>query len=147
MKKCTAYLLALVMCLSLCACKKDDPFDATLRESLCQGNWVYQEKSGGWFYTEAYFFRSDGTCEYIYNEINEEDYNEEDLESIHWSGKYKIDSKNGFIHVTFQDGSVKEATIPFYLNDYNHEIVINADSEGNSEWVHNLYNTELTFVW
>lgn len=147
MKRWTAFLLMLVMCLPLCACKKEDPAKDPLKASLCRGNWVYQQKSGGWYYTEAYVFRLDGTCDYIYNEINEEDYTDEDLEPIQWSGTWKLDTENGYINVTFQDGSAKEDTIPYYLNEFNHEMVIHADSEGNSDWVHNLYEAEINYVW
>ena len=147
MKRWTAFLLMLVMCLSLCACKKEDLSQNPFAVSLCQGNWVYQQKSGGWFYTEEYIFRLDGTCDYIWNEINEEDHTDEDLEPVQWSGTWKLDTEYGYIKVTFQNASVKEASIPYYLNDYNHEIVIYADDEGESDWIHYPHGAQVDYIW
>ena len=152
MKKYTALILALMTTFLLCACGGN----SALEESLCEGMWLYQFKGVNWitgngnacFITEAYSFNLNGTFEYIYNIVDEsDDYDESDLEPSVASGTYKIDEKEGFIQLRFKNDSSRNESIPFYLKEYNHEIVINADDEGNSEWEHTSVKGEIDFVW
>ena len=153
MKKWIVLLLALVMCLALCACGGEEELslegvDPALLDSLCDGNWVYQEKSGDWCYTETYTFTRDGRCTYTYNEVDTSDYDDSDLSPMVWYGTYGIDAEKQVIKVIFKNGSKTDETISFVWSEDIQEIsIFPGDGTESLMWQHNQNHSKIKYVW
>ena len=122
MKKAVIFILAIILLLSLFACSSSD-------KKQLVGSWQNSEyvliipNAPKVHWETTYSFSNDNTFMY---ESESEAF---DTYSVEY-GTYTI--KSGIITLTYEDGDIE--TIPYYINEYTHELVFNSDSNGESNY-------------
>ena len=135
MKKILILFLIASMLLSLCACGSNDE-----KNMLCDGIWVYylNDRYNAYAKTWRVFdFSTNGKFTYAvyvnYDLIDSKDIWKEQ----YYSGTYKMDTKNCQILMKYDKDTVSDnmpKKIPYYLNEYTHDMVFYTDEEGKSSY-------------
>ena len=137
MKKILIFFLIASMLLSLCACGSNGD-----KKKLCEGIWAYYytDYSHAYAYTWRVFdFSTKGsftyTVHYTHNPVLKGSKNI--WKEQYYSGTYKIDTKNCQILMKYDKDDVSDdmpKKIPYYLNEYTHEMVFYTDEKGQSSY-------------
>ena len=124
--------MAFALIISLSGCG-DDSFE---KHKLCEGVWVKEEvqdyaRLGMIYKYDVYDFSEDGTYTYTYHDFSTDHF------QMGVSRTYKMDSKNKQIVISTADeeGSIsKTSMIPYYINDYTHNLIIFPNDSGESKY-------------
>ena len=130
MKKIVALILATSMVFALCGCGSNED-----KEKLCEGVWVNHNKSSGplgpYAYWNIYDFSANGSFTYSEYRITLGH-----LLDDEYHGTYKMDTNKHEIILTYnkdENGEQRASeTIPYYINEYTHELVFKPNAEGKS---------------
>lgn len=108
MKKTIAVFITLCLCIGLYACSNHDAELTEVKSYLLNHNWYYY--AGGTYSMEyVYSFNNDGTYDnYILHSLSALD--------SHYTGTYKIDTKQDTITFTTSDGNNFKFTYSLYEN-------------------------------
>lgn len=121
------------------------------KQILCDGIWVTQEKSRmdllqvslDYFETNVYDFSDDWT-------FTETHYSASlTLDEYVYSGKYDIDTNNRQITLIYEydDGDTETETLSYYINEFNHHLILEPDNSGNSKFVNYPSLDSVRFTW
>ncbi len=122
MKKALSLILALVLCLGLCACGAGsmgttapvvtvDDKTFTEMSAILTGEWgFYLEGNQKYQY---YVFNADKTCSWVTVAINQE--TQEHVVETTWTGTYVITDKEVILTLKYDDGSAAHTTHLTYL--------------------------------
>jgi len=139
MKKAVIVFALIVACLSSTGCSNSN-ID---KQKLCNGVWA--ARYGGtalWGTVEfsdyyIYDFSSNGTVIYYnYGGSYHDKGTAPSFSETKFTGKYKMDMSNKQIIIAFDEDSngisQDDQTIPYYINEYTHDMIFKPDSNGES---------------
>lgn len=131
MKKTALVLVIIILVLSLCACGGSD------KKALCDGVWVYD------YYSSLtptrsltiYNFSRNGT--FSYTKLTS--MFGSNPNTTKYTGKYSINTSDRQINLTYDKDKNGEPyqlpeTIPYYINEYNHEFIFKVNASGTSDY-------------